>query len=471
MKEMIIFFWIMSFIVIYSYFGYGIVVYIINKFKFIKQLIPLPENHINSSYVDQNYEPKVSLIISATGEDEELIREKIENSLKLNYPQDKLEIIFALAYNNNKYDPTLSEYYNTFLEDLKFQFTSLQEEIFSKFYRFKFINQNSKILFLDDISKELNCFQFTSKDMKGLGKEMITGADLILNENINIKITKDIERKGKISQLNRTIKQASGEIIIFSDANAMYNENSIKEIVKHFKDFAVGAVAGEKRIKKQQSSTSAESEGLYWKYESFLKRMDSELWSAVGAAGEIFAVRKNLVEDGINKEAIIEDFVTSMLIAMKGYRVIYEPNAYSEETPTHDLKSEYIRKRRIIAGGFQSIIWLRKLLNPFRYKVLSFQFISHRLLRWAVVPFLLPIIFAINLILAKDKNTFYTITLLIQVVIYLLSIIGIILEKYRIRNKIFNIPLYFTMMNYAAYTGLIRFISGKQSVVWEKVNR
>ena len=172
----------------------------------------------------------------------------------------------------------------------------------------------------------------------------------------------------------------------------MFNKDSIKNLTRHFRNKQVGCVAGEKRVKKNSDSTSGEGEGLYWKYESYLKNIDSKIWTTVGAAGEIYAIRKSLWGIGIEHNAIIEDFVLSMRIAQNGYRVIYESGAYAEENPTKNMKSEFIRRRRIAAGGFQSIVWLKELLNPFKYGVLTFQYVSHRVLRWAVVPFFVAVI-------------------------------------------------------------------------------
>jgi len=459
-------------IVFYTYFGYGIIVFLINKFPGVKKFIPVPVNQKEEIInMDEGYTPNVSLIISASGEKREIIREKLQNTELLNYPNEKLEVIFAIAYDNNSNtDETLAEYYDNFLPtSIETGLTTKDEEIFFKFNDAETIYDREKLL--DFIELKLDTIEFNSSDISIDAKNFIDKRKKELASELKILVTKDIVRKGKISQVNRTIKHASGEILIFSDANSIFNKDAVKNIVRHFKSSQVGCVAGEKKVKQNENSTSGNSEGLYWKYESFLKKMDSELYSTIGAAGEIFAVRKELMQSEINAKAIIEDFVVSMKIAMEGYRIVYEPDAYAEEEPTNDLKSEYIRKRRITAGGFQSIVWLNELLNPFRFGVLTFQYVSHRVLRWAVVPFLLPLIFLMNIYLLELNNPIYLLIISFQALFYFLSAIGLILEKKKIKYKIFNIPLYFSMMNFAALVGLKRILKAQQSVVWERVSR
>jgi len=458
-------------VVIYTYFGYGILVYIINKLPALKKIIPKPVNKKSEKIIEENYEPNVSLIISASGERRKIIKEKLENTFALNYPSSKLEVLFAIAYDSSsETDETLDEYYNNFLpESVESGLNSKDEELYIKFFYMDNVEDRNKLS--ESIKEQLNSIEFNSSEISPNAKRILDKKRESSESEVKILITKDIVRKGKIAQVNRTIKRAGGDILVFSDANSMFNKDSIRNIVRHFRNSQVGCVAGEKKVVVSDDSTSGESEGLYWKYESFLKKMDSKIYSAIGAAGEIFAVRKELMDRDINEKAIIEDFVVSMKIAMDGYRIVYEPEAYAEEEPTKDLKSEYIRKRRITAGGFQSIIWLKELLNPFRYGVLSFQYISHRVLRWAVVPFLLPVILFINMLLLDLSNPVYLLLFWCQIVFYLLTLIGLVLESKEIKIKIFNIPLYFSMMNFAAVVGLKRYLKAQQSVVWEKVSR
>ncbi len=456
--------------VIYAYFGYGILIVVLNKIPFIKKIIPQPKNAIPTKVNSDSSLPKVSLIISASGESAKTIQEKIDNIENLKYPSDKLEVFFAVAYDDNKVDETIEEYYKLHHPVVDLNLNPVEESAFVYFYNTDKIDKTDTVS-LGVLEKQLTRSSYFSDQIRTDIYERLKSIQQKNNYKFEYHVTKDIVRKGKISQVNRTVKKAEGDIVVFSDANTLFNSESILNLVKHFKDESVGCVAGEKRVKKGINSTSGESEGLYWKYESFLKKMDSKLYSAVGAAGEIYAVRRELLENGINENAIIEDFVLSMKIARKGYKIKYEPNAYAEEEPTVKLEDEFKRKKRIIAGGFQSIVWLFDLLNPFKYGVLTFQYFSHRVLRWAAVPFLLPLILVTNFMLLDSGLFIYHLTLAAQIFFYLLALLGFFFEKKHKKVKLFNISLYFVLMNVAAYFGFVKFVTGSQSVIWERVNR
>ncbi|PJJ84960.1 glycosyltransferase family 2 protein [Mucilaginibacter auburnensis] len=279
------------------------------------------------------------------------------------------------------------------------------------------------------------------------------------------------ERKGKMAAVHRAIDTVDTAVMVFTDANTFLNADAIVNICRHYSDPKVGAVAGEKRVLITEASDATAGEGFYWKYESKLKVWDSELYSVVGAAGELFSVRTDLYEH-VPATSIIDDFMISMLIARKGYRIIYEPDAYAMETASEDVKEELKRKVRIAAGGLQSIIWLKSLLLPFKTPTLSFQYISHRVLRWTVVPFLMILLLVLNIILVhNDEGAIYQLFLAGQVMFYGMSIFGWMLEAKQIKVKIFFIPYYFCMMNYAVIRGIFRYLSGNQSAVWDKAKR
>ena len=280
-----------------------------------------------------------------------------------------------------------------------------------------------------------------------------------------------VERKGKMAAVHRAIDTVTTDVMVFTDANTFLNKNAIINICRHYADAKVGAVAGEKRVLITEKSDATAGEGFYWKYESKLKIWDSELYSVVGAAGELFSVRTDLYEH-VPPTAIIDDFMISMLIAKKGYRIIYEPEAYAMETASEDVKEELKRKIRIAAGGLQSIIWLKSLFNPFPLPVLSFQYISHRVLRWTVVPFLMILLVALNIaIVHAYGGAIYQLFLAGQVAFYGMSLFGWMLEARQVKVKIFFIPYYFCMMNYAVILGIFRYLAGKQSAVWDKAKR
>ena len=277
------------------------------------------------------------------------------------------------------------------------------------------------------------------------------------------------DRHGKMAAIKRAMPQVEGEIIVFSDANTFLNQEALQELVKHYQDKKVGAVAGEKRIMvNQHADASSAGEGFYWKYESRLKKWDYELYSNVGAAGELFSIRTSLYEP-IESDTIIDDHMIAMRIAEKGYLIAYEPAAYASETASENTGEELKRKIRIAAGGIQSILRLKIAANPFRYPVLTFQYLSHRVLRWTVTPFLLVMALLTNIwIVSNHGAPFYTLLLTAQCMFYMLAILGFVMERKSIRIKPLFIPYYFCMMNYAVAAGIIRYINQNQSAAWER---
>lgn len=278
------------------------------------------------------------------------------------------------------------------------------------------------------------------------------------------------ERQGKIAAFQRAMRVISTPFVVSTDANTLVNPDALHRLIRHFADPQVGAVAGEKRISlgEKDDATSA-GEGIYWKYESALKRWDAQLWTVVGAAGELFAFRRDAYQD-VPSDTIVEDFYLTMRIAQKGYRVQYEPGAFAVESSSASVQEELKRKIRIAAGSWQAIIRLAPLLNIFRYGTLSFQYLSHRVLRWTLAPVMLPVIFISNCYLAR-RGDVYLGLLLAQILFYVAALAGYALEQRKLRFKVLFVPYYFCMMNYAQYAGLLRYMRGRQSVLWERVQR
>jgi cellulose synthase/poly-beta-1,6-N-acetylglucosamine synthase-like glycosyltransferase len=219
-----------------------------------------------------------------------------------------------------------------------------------------------------------------------------------------------------------------------------------------------------------KEDASSAGEGIYWKYESLLKKWDAELWSVVGAAGELFAIRTECYEP-VPPDTLVEDFYLTMRIAQRGWRVQYESGAWAAEGSSASVAEEMKRKVRIAAGGLQAVWRLRSLLNPFQYGIFSFQYISHRVLRWTVAPILLPALLIINILLAIKASQLYQILLLAQILFYLAAMAGWVLEQRKLKVKALFVPYYFCLMNWAMYAGLLRLLRGKQSVLWEKAKR
>lgn len=273
------------------------------------------------------------------------------------------------------------------------------------------------------------------------------------------------EREGKLAAVNRAMDHVTTGVVIFTDANTMLNNQCIKNIMRHYADEKVGGVAGEKKVHGDDSG-----EGLYWKYESFLKNLDSRLCTVVGAAGELFSMRTSLYTR-LPANIIIEDFLQSLSICLKGWVVRYEPQAYAVERASFSITDEMERKIRISAGGFQAVVFLRQLLNVFRYPVVAFQYISHRVLRWTLCPIALIVLLVTSLLLAISHGSFYLLFAAVQVVAYLMALVGWLIARSDRHPGIFYVPFYFVFMNFCVFAGFGRFVRGRQQSMWKKASR
>lgn len=383
-----ILFWIGIGIVFYTYLGYGIVLYLMVKIKelFVKPRLPrLPETL-----------PEATLLIAAYNE-EAIVASKMVNCRQLDYPADKLRLVWITDGSNDNTNERLKEY-------------------------------------------------------------------------PEVTVLYQPRRQGKTAALNRALPYVNTPYVIFTDANTMLNKGAIKEIIRQFSDPRVGCVAGEKRVEIQAEQGATAGEGIYCKYESALKRLDYRLYSAVGAAGELFAIRTSLFEQ-MPPDTLLDDFILSLRIAMRGYKIAYSKEAYALESASLNMREEEKRKVRISAGGLQSVWRLRGLLNIFRYGILSFQYISHRVLRWTLTPIILFALLPLNLLLACTGHTLYTVILALQLAFYLLGYLGYKMEKRNIRNKLLFIPYYFLFMNINVIRGYSYLAKHKGTGAWEKAKR
>ena len=280
------------------------------------------------------------------------------------------------------------------------------------------------------------------------------------------------ERRGKTAALKHGLREVKTQYVAFTDANTMINSGAMKEIARLFMDKTVGCVSGEKRVAaRQKGEMAAEGEGLYWRYESTLKKWDSELYSTMGAAGELYAMDPTLCRD-VPDNALLDDFMMSMYVVDEGHRIAYAPDAYALEYGSADIHEESKRKRRIAAGGLQSIWWLRKMLNPFRQPLVAFQYISHRVLRWSVTPIAMILLLIINAVLvAMGAGTFFSVVLVLQLLFYLAALLGYILSERGHRNKLLYTAYYFVFMNLNVFRGMAYLRSHSNSGAWEKAKR
>jgi cellulose synthase/poly-beta-1,6-N-acetylglucosamine synthase-like glycosyltransferase len=288
----------------------------------------------------------------------------------------------------------------------------------------------------------------------------------------DVEIVYSPERRGKTAALNHGLSKVTSEITVMTDANTLVNRESLRNIILLFQDPKVGCVAGEKRILvRQDGKTAAQGEGLYWRYESTLKMLDSELYSTMGAAGELNAIRTALYTP-MPENALLDDFVMSMRMVDQGYRIAYAPEAYAMEYGSADLHEESKRKRRIAAGGLQSSWWLRNMMNPFRRFIVAFQFVSHRVLRWTITPFALMALIPLNVLLVfMNAGTIYTLLWILQVIFYLAAFCGYYMEQHGKKSKLRYVPYYFLFMNLNVFYGISYLKSHQHAGTWEKAKR
>lgn len=388
-----ILFWAMLLIVFYTYLGYGILLYIIIRLKRLfwgkpQEAVLPPDEEL----------PDMTLLICAYNE-EDVVAEKMKNTLAIDYPKDKFRIMWVTDGSNDHTNELLKAY---------------------------------------------------------------PEVDIVFSP----------ERRGKSAALKHGLRELKTRYVAFTDANTMLNAGALKEIARQFMDPTVGCVSGEKRVvAKKDGDMAAKGEGLYWKYESTLKRWDSELYSTMGAAGELYAIDPTLVKE-VPDEALLDDFMMSMYVVQAGKRIAYAPDAYAQEYGSANIFEESKRKRRIAAGGLQSIWWLRSMLNPLRQPLVTFQYVSHRVLRWSITPVAMIILFAVNIILVlMGAGLFYSIFLILQLLFYLIALTGWISSRYGHKNKILYTIYYFVFMNINVFRGMAYLRTHGKSGAWEKAKR
>lgn len=260
-------------------------------------------------------------------------------------------------------------------------------------------------------------------------------------------------RVGKTECQNQTVMHATGEIIVFSDANSMYDASSIKNLVRHFSNEKIGCVVGELRY----VSHGRVQEGLYWNIEQKMKQCESVLDSCLGANGAMYALRKTLFVPLMSDA--ISDFVEPFMIYRQGYRVIYEPKAFATEIIGQDHQVELTRKKRIITRTLSSLKYITPFLNPFRYGWYSISLWSHKILRWFAFIAMISCFIATILLV---HELFFALLLALQVSFYIAAFLG---NYYSLR--IFHIPYYFVMLQYVSLLAIINLFRNKNAVTWQ----
>lgn len=375
-----IIFWTCAGLLFYVYIGYPLLVYLVSL------AFPRPVKR-------GEIEPSVTILITAYNEEKD-IRKKIENTLEIEYPKDKLEILVA---SDGSTDRT------------------------------------------DEIVKG-----FVSR---------------------GVKFFRQDGRLGKTYTQNKAVEQASGEIVLFSDATTAYSPDVLRQVLPSFADDTIGCVAGKLVYVDSSSSNVGKGAKGYWSYETFLKESESRACSLIGASGCLYAVRKSAYEP-MYPEAC-SDFLICTVLYRQGLRSIYEPNAICTEETNRRTDNEMSMRVRVISQTFTDLWRNRGMLNPFRSGFYAVELVSHKLLRYAV-PVFLALAFIAAGILATNSIVYAGI-FAVQVLFYLSAFLGWVLEKSGKRLTLLVVPLYFVMANLASTIGFYKFLRGERYARWETV--
>ena len=277
-----------------------------------------------------------------------------------------------------------------------------------------------------------------------------------------VRLHRQETRGGKTEAQNAGVRLARGQFLAFSDANSMYAPSALKRLLAPFADERIGCVCGELQYANPDEQGAGKGEGLYWRYERFLKRRESLLSSTLGANGAIYALRRELFVE--LRGDIISDFVAPLHAWRRGFRIAYEPTAVATEYSSVRFGDEFHRRRRIVSRSLYGLWTEVGVLNPFAHFFFAFQMSSHKLLRW-LVPVWLLVVLAVNVPLAA--NEYYGLLLALQVAFYGLAALGLLLPERLGRYWLFYVPAYFTATNLGTLLGLLSFLTGRRHRVWQ----
>jgi cellulose synthase/poly-beta-1,6-N-acetylglucosamine synthase-like glycosyltransferase len=337
--------------------------------------------------------PSVTLIIAAYNE-ENVIAERLDNALAMDYPRDRLQILVASDGSTDATDDIVASYAS-----------------------------------------------------KGV---------LLLS----------LPRRGKIRTLNAAVARASGKILVFSDANIMCRADTLRELVANFADPSVGGVAGHTTYTLDPASESSSyGERLYWRYDTWLKKLESQTGSIVSAHGGLYAIRRVLFRPIVDG-AVTDDFAISTAVIAHGYRLVFEPNALATEVAVPETKREFRRRVRLMTRGLRGVFLRRRLLNPRKYGFYSVVLASHKLAR-RLVPVSLAIL-GVASIAAWSHGPLYQAAVLAQVFFYGMASVGFLLRRSRIgRLRLLYIPFYYCMANVACSLAWVHALRGRRIEVWQ----
>jgi cellulose synthase/poly-beta-1,6-N-acetylglucosamine synthase-like glycosyltransferase len=387
------------FILFYIYVGYPFLVLIISM--------------IRSKPVDKDrFLPHVTILIAAYNE-ADVIEATVRNKLKLNYAADKLEIIVISDGSEDRTDQI--------------------------------------------VQALIPSLQITETDRETPAEGRQTTMPVP-----SVKLLRQEPRTGKTSALNMAVPHANGDIIVFSDANSIYDPDALMNLVQNFHDPAVGYVTGKMIYTNPQGSIIGDGCSTYMKYENALRTLESGIGSIVGVDGGIDAMRKALYKP-MNSDQL-PDFVQPLKVVEQGYRVVYEPAALLKEPALASMTDEYRMRVRVSLRAVWALHDMKHLFNPRKFGLFSWELLSHKWLRYTAFVYLLTA-FVSNLLLLNG-HPFFRVLMILQVLFYLAALLSFFLEKRGLRMKVFYIPYYFTLINLASAQAFLKFMMGEKQVIW-----
>jgi cellulose synthase/poly-beta-1,6-N-acetylglucosamine synthase-like glycosyltransferase len=274
-----------------------------------------------------------------------------------------------------------------------------------------------------------------------------------------------LPRRGKAYAMNAAVAASSGDILVFSDANSMYAPGAVRALVRPFADATVGGVAGDQRYLADSSAAiTADGERAYWDLDRMLKEAQSQAGNVTSATGAIYAIRRSLFSSV--PEGVTDDFVTSTKVIAQGYRLVFAPAAVAFEPVARSGGVEFGRKVRVITRGFQSVVEMRMLLNPFRYGFYAIQLFSHKVVRRLVALPLLVLL--VGSLMLWNDGPVYGAVALGQLLVYGCAALGLVLSRTRFgRTKILTLPFFFVAVNVAALIAALKLVVGQRVVMWD----
>lgn len=302
-------------------------------------------------------------------------------------------------------------------------------------------------------------------DIIVVSDESEDGTDEIVEKftsNHKVQLIRQVPRRGKAAGLNLAMKQATGEIIIFSDANSIFEDDAIRKMVENYSDQSVGYVTGNLTYVVNVDGVAQRGSDAYMKFENYLRMIETKFGSVIGVNGGVDSIRRELYVDIPPDQ--ITDFVLPLHVIEQGRRVVYDERARSFETPNDEVSTEFKMRVRVALRALRGLVYMKKLFNPFKYSKTAFCLISHKLIRY-FAPWFMIISLATNSFLIEQE--LYMGLLIVQLVFYVLALMGMSKIAGAAMGKLTKVPSYFVLTNAAFFIAIIKVFKGESMAMWK----